>query len=201
MLYIRLSSKRYFFVNEYYFLIPLMLAVDIAIIIRVKKKRAKNKVQSEELKRTDKQYKIFHIAMENPIEALQIGCGENILVELVEDYIQVVHTKCVIGKGFRYVNNEKLRKLCHYLFKKKEKTGVIFITKTALCHLVQIYSLDLPAVPIPVPDFIGISDWYQLVKKVISVGFIGIAVPMVSLAQGPLSFVFGLGTGPVELLE
>ena len=37
MLYIRVSSSRSFFVNEYWILIPLMIVIDIFIIVKVKK--------------------------------------------------------------------------------------------------------------------------------------------------------------------
>lgn len=72
MLYVKLSPNRVFFVNEYWILIPLMIAIDIAIIVKVKKSRAKKKLQSEQLKEKCKQWKIFHIATGNLTAALQI---------------------------------------------------------------------------------------------------------------------------------
>lgn len=176
-----------------------MLTIDIAIIVKVKRNRAKKKLkleQSEQLKKKFKQWKIFHIATGNFIAALQIRGGENILVALVEDYIKVVHPNCIVGKGLLYVNNDRLRKIAYDLFRSKAKNGgVIYITKTALCHLVEIYGLNLPALPVPIPDFIGVSDWYLLVKKVISVGFFGIPLPMLILAQGPASIIISLTAG------
>jgi hypothetical protein len=79
------------------------------------------------------------------------------LVGLVDNYIEVLHPNYIVGKGFRYVNNERLRKIANSLLKSKAKDGVIYVTKTALCHLVEIYGLDLPALSILVPDFIGVS--------------------------------------------
>jgi hypothetical protein len=158
MLYIKVSANRVFFVNEYWILIPLIIAIDIAIIVKVKvkKNRAKKKLELEQFKRKCNQWKIFHTATGNRIAALQVRVGKNVLIDLVEDYIEVVHPNCLVGKGLRYVNNERLRKIANSLFRSKAKNGVIFITKTALCHLVEIYGLDLPALPIPVPDFVGI---------------------------------------------
>lgn len=48
MLFIRLTSNRYLLVNEYWILIPVMLAIDIIIIVKGKKNQAKKKLQSED---------------------------------------------------------------------------------------------------------------------------------------------------------
>jgi hypothetical protein len=89
------------------------------------------------------------------------------LVDLVEDYIEVVHPNCLLGKGIRYVNNERLCKIANSPFKSKAKDGVIFITKMALCHLVEIYGLHLPALPIPIPDFIRVDLESVSLSKII----------------------------------
>jgi hypothetical protein len=195
MLYVKLSSNRVVFVNEYWILIPLMIAIDIAIIVKVRRNRAEKKLKEEQLKEKYKQWKIYHTATGNLTAALQIRAGENVLVRLVDEYIEVTHPNCLVGKGIRYVNSERLRKIAYSLFKNKAKNGVIYITKTALCHLVEIYGLNLPALPFPVPDFIGVSGWYQLVRKVISVGCLGIPLPMLILAQGPASIIVSLAAG------
>jgi hypothetical protein len=78
--------------------------------------------------------------------------------------------------------------------KSKGKNGVISITKTVLCHLVEIYGLELPALPFPVPDFIGVSGWHQLVRKIISIAALGIPLPILVLGQGPVAIgsTFGI---------
>jgi hypothetical protein len=195
MIYLKVTANREFFVSEYWILIPLMIAIDITIIVKVKKNRAKKKLQTQELKKKYNQWKIFHTATGNIRAALQIRAGENVLANIVEDSIEVVHPNCLVGKGIRYVNNERLRKIAYSLFKSKAKNGIIYITKTALCHLVEIYGLDLPALSIPIPDFIGVSGWYHLARKIISVGFLGIPLPMLILAQGPASIILSLAAG------
>jgi hypothetical protein len=192
MLYIKVDENRVVFVSEYWILIPLMIAISIAIIVKVKKNRAKKKLKSEQLKKKCKQRKIFYIATGNIISALQIRAGENLLAYLVENYIEIEHPNCLVGKGRWYVNNERLRKIAYSLFRSKAKNGVIYITKMALCHLVKMYGLGLSTLPIPVPDFIGITEWYQLVRKIISVGCLGIPVPMLILAKGPASVILSL---------
>lgn len=65
----------------------------------------------------------------------------------------------------------------------------------ALCHLVRRYGLDLPALPFPVPDFIGISSWYPLGRKFSSVVALAIPLPMLFLAQGTIAIVTSLVAG------
>ena len=203
MLFIRLTSNRYLLVNEYWILIPVMLAIDIIIIVKGKKNQAKKKLQSEDQserwKKKCQRWKIFHLATGNLLAALETRGGEDIVVSLVETYVEVLHPQCIVGKGLRYVNNERLRKIVYSLFKSKAKNGVIYITNTALCHLVKIYGLDLPALPFPIPDFLGVSSWYQLVRKIISVGFLGIPLPMLILAQGPKSIIISLAAGSLGI--
>jgi hypothetical protein len=194
MMCIKLSPNRALFIDEYWILIPLMFAIDMAIIVKVNKNRAEKKRKLEQLKKKWNVLKIFHIATGNIIAALQVRAGENVAVGLVEveGYNEVRNPNCIVGKGFRFVNNERIRKIAYSLFKSKAKNGVIYITKSALCHLVKIYGLYLPALPVPIPDFIGVSGWYQLVRKIISVGCLGIPLPMLILAQGPISIIFSI---------
>jgi len=69
MLCLKVSSNRVFFVNEYWILIPLMIAMSIAIIVKVKKNRAEKKLKAEQLtpKRGIKtlKLKLFHIYIKN----------------------------------------------------------------------------------------------------------------------------------------
>jgi hypothetical protein len=191
-MYVRVSSNRVFFLNEYWILIPLMIVIDIVIIVKVKKNRAKRKLESAQLKKKCKRWEIFHIATGNLIAALNVKGGQDVLTHLIEDYIEVTHPNCLVGKGLRYVNNERLRKIVHSLFKSKSRDGVIYITRTALCHLVEMYGLGFPALPIPIPDFIGISNWLLLGRKIISVACLGIPLPMLILAQGYAPFILSL---------
>jgi hypothetical protein len=119
--------------------------------------RAKEKLQLKELNEKCKRLIIFHAATGNIVAGLQVRSGQNVLAVTVEDYVQVIHPKCLVGKGLRYVNNERLRKIVYSLFRLKAKNGVIYITKTSLCHLVEMYGLDMLALPIPIPNFIEIS--------------------------------------------
>jgi hypothetical protein len=194
MLYIRISASRYFLLDELWILIPLILIIDIAIIVKVKKNRAKKKLQSEQLEKKDKPCKILHIAMNTIINARQIRGGSNGVLDLDQNYIEVDSTNCIVGNGLLYVNNHRIRQIVYFYFKSKAKNGVIYITKTALCHLVKVYGLNVPAFPIPIPDFIRISSWVQLVVKIFSVSCLGIPMPLLMLIQGPMSIYLSLVT-------
>ena len=75
---------------------------------------------------------------------------------------------------------------------------MIYITKTSLCHLVEMYGLDMPALPIP--NFIEISGWYQLIRKIILVVCLGIPLPTLILASGPASIIISLVTGGLGII-
>jgi hypothetical protein len=107
--------------------------------------------------------------MNNIVEILRIRGGQEL--------ISKIYPECVVGKGFRYIDHERIHKLVHSLFKSKEKDGVIFITQTALCYLVKRYGLLLPAF-LPIEDPVIITDWYQFIRKAAVTLIIGGAIPM-----------------------
>lgn len=80
------------------------------------------------------------------------------------DCINVDYIDCVIESGFQYLDNERLRKILHHLFKNKIKRTVkgqlIYITATALCHLAHKYGQHFLALPFAVDDF-GLTNVYQ----------------------------------------
>lgn len=201
MLYIQISANRQFLVSEYWILIPLILAVDIGIIVVVKKKRARKQLQLERLKQESKKWKIFYIATGNILAALKIKGGD----DAVLNYVNYTYPNCIVGKGFRYVNDKRLRFIAGLLFHSKAKEGVIFITKTALCHLAKQYGLNLPAwaflpeANVP-KELVLLSSWRQLswdqlIGKFLSVVALGIPLPMLVLANGPVAIIASLAAG------
>ena len=69
MLLIRISSKRMFIVSEYWILIPLILSIEIAIVVKIRKNRAQKHLESEKLKKDFRRWKIFNIALGNILAA------------------------------------------------------------------------------------------------------------------------------------
>jgi len=188
MLYIRVSPYRLFIINEYWLLIPSILLIDYLIIIKVRKSRDKKNIKTKKNYQTKlKQLKIFHSAMNNLIDILRIRAGQQL--------IDVIYPNCIVGEGFNYINNDRIRKLVYSLYKSKEINGVIYITKTALCYLIKRYGLALPAFSVPIEDFIGLTSWYQLIRKTAVTTLLGIAVPLFILAETPIFAILGLLTG------
>nr|WPV76516.1 hypothetical protein [Naviculales sp.] len=188
MLYIRVGENRLFIISEYYILIPIMLWIDYLIITKIKKSRQKKNCEIKKNYLTKcKQLKIFHLATSNLVNILQIRGGE--------DLVNITYPDCRVGEGLRYINNDRIRKLVFSLYKSKEKNGVIFITQTALCYLIKRYGLGFPALPIPIEDFIGVTSWYQLIRKTGVAVLLGASIPLVVLAESLFSSVPGLLLG------
>lgn len=51
MMYIRISQYRRFEVSEYWLFIPLLVAVEIAVVMKVRKNRAETKMELNKLKK------------------------------------------------------------------------------------------------------------------------------------------------------
>ena len=179
MIYIRVSSNRMFIVNEYWVLIPLMLYIDYCIITKMKKTRA----GKEEIEIKYKQLKIFALATGSMMAVLAIRGGQE---------SDVFYPNYIVGEGLRYVDNDHIRRVVHSFFKHKQIDGVIHITQTALCYLAENYNIYFPATPIPIPDFIKLSNYYQPVRKTIVAILIGMGIPM-TFAIGALSSSLGMG--------
>lgn len=188
MIYIQISPKRLFIINEYWFLIPTMLVIDYLIIIKIKKYRDKKIIKTKKkYQNQSKQLKIYHLAMNNLVDVLRIRGGQQL--------IDVIYPDCQVGEGFRYINNERIRKLVYSLYKFKQRNGVIYITQTALYYLIKRYGLMLPAFPIPIEDFIGLTSGYQFIRKTVVTMLLGTSVPLVILAANAISLIPGLLIG------
>lgn len=58
--------------------------------------------------------------MGNLIAHLQIRGGEVILEKVFEEYLEMAYPNCIVGQGFRYINNKRLRKIIYALCKKSK---------------------------------------------------------------------------------
>lgn len=182
-IYLRFSNTRRFYVNEYYIFLPLVALIDFIIMRSIQKQRTRTekleklKRELEKLKRRMKLYKIASIALGASTGGLLINRyrGGDTVIDV--DYIE-----CGIEEGYRYVDNDRLRKLVASLYPHKERNGVIFITMTAICHLAKLYGLNFPALPIPIQDF-GITSKVQFLRKAIVSTLIGAGVPMVLVME------------------
>jgi len=176
MLYWKYSSKRIFFLNEYWILVPTMLVADYLIIRNIrshKKKMEELRKLKEIIERYKKQQKLRRVAY--------LACGLSLssiwMVRGGEDFIDVDYIDCGIEEGLRYLDNDRIRKIIHDLYASKRKGRIIYITSTAACHLVKIYGKHFLSLPFTVKDF-GVTNLYQTIRK--------LTVTILMGAVGPL---------------
>jgi len=190
MLFIQISSKRMFIISEYWILIPLMLAIQLIIARKLKKNRSQNNDKSKQFTK----WKIFNFAVGN------FRGGHEITQFLEDYYIDVEHTDCIIKPGVQYLDNPRLRKIVKYLFDDKVKNGVIFIIRTALCHIVSEYGLYQLELPIPIRTPVVVTSWILFLQKTITSAFIVSPAAIItllgttnlSLTASGISFLVGL---------
>lgn len=94
-----------------------------------------------------------------------------------ENFIDVDDFDCGIEPGLTYVNNDRLRKIIASLYHHKASKGVIFITSTALCYIVQQYVTNFPAFLIAIHDF-GITNTVQFVQKIVVSSLFLVGIPL-----------------------
>lgn len=164
MLFVKVSSNRIFFINEYWILIPLVLTVEIAIVLKIRKNRAqKSKGLNENLNEDLRRWKIFHFANRNIFSALFVRGGEEVVKFITDGFIEVTHDSCIIPKGVQFLDNEWLRKLLTIQHSDKIKNGILFITRTALCHYASQAGLGILDTKI-----VNISSWLTVGKKTLA---------------------------------
>lgn len=190
MLYVRISSKRMFIISEYWILIALMLAIELAIVRKLKKNRSQNNEKSKQFTK----WKIFNFAVGN------LRGGDIITQVLDGNYIDVEYTECFIKPGVRYLDNPRLRKIVSFLFHSKVKKNILLITKTALCHIVSEYGLYQLDLPIPVHTPVVVTNWILFLQKTVTSAFIVSPAAIItvlgttnlSLTASVISFLVGL---------
>ena len=163
MLYIRVNPNRLFIVSEYYILIPLIISIEIAIVVRVRKNRAQQDLKLEKLKKDFRRWKIFNVAIENIFTTLFIRGGEDTVKIVYDNFMQVSHENCILPKGLQFLDNEWLRKLLVVQHSDKIKNGILFITRTALCHFASEVGLGILDTQV-----LKVSSWLILGKKTIA---------------------------------
>lgn len=137
MLYWKYSSKRVFFLNEYWILIPSAILVNYVIIQKIRSQKEKvqllKKLQ-DQIEREKKMKRILCLRLGLNGCAYILTRGGQDLIDV--DYIRLQYQ---IEKGLRYLDDNRLRKIIHDLYRHKRKGKMIYITATAICHLANQY--------------------------------------------------------------
>lgn len=195
MLYWKYSPNRVFFLNEYWILIPTAILANYFLISQIKNKKQKNKEFQkfkEQIERAKKYRRILHFA-------LGLDGLSRILIRGGGEFIDVSYIECGIDEGVRFLDNERLRKIIHDLYRSKSKNRIIYITGTALCHLSKMYGQTFLALPVAIGDF-GLTNLYQTLRKVVVTLLLGGVGPLYMIGSTTgLICAFVLGTSGLRL--
>ena len=186
MIFIRLSPNRIFIVSEYWILIPLILSIGIAIIVKIRKNRAQKHLESEKLKKDFMRWKIFNVALGNIFSSIFVRGGHEKVKIIADDFVEVSHENCIVPKGVQFLDNKWLRKLLLVQHSDKIRNGILYITRTALCHFASQVGLGI----LDTQAF-KVSSWLTVGKKTLAT--IIASLPILLLG------IWGLTTIPVVL--
>ncbi len=192
MLYWKYSQNRTFFINEWWLLIPTTLLIDYVIIRKMRSRKRK----IEALKKLKAQ--IEHEKKLRRILFFSLGLTEctYFLPRGGADFINTDYIECGIDLGLRYLDDDRLRKIIHDLYRHKRKGKMIYITATAVCHLVNRYGRTFLALPFAVGDF-GLTSLYQTSRKFLVCFLLGWIPPL--WVAGRLSWAVILLSAGVRL--
>ena len=108
-------------------------------------------------------------------------------------FIDVDYISCEIERLINYLDDNRLRKIIHDLYRDKRKGKLIYITATALCHLANRYGQNFLALPFVVGDF-GLTTDYQTLRKGFVTVLLGVFGPLMIIGS-PTSLIVALILG------
>jgi len=206
MLYYRYSANRIFFLNEYWVLVPVGIAIDYFFIRRILLNRQKKRLIEQEIAR--KKQKIAHKKRLERIMLVSLGLhgsvyflmrgGDNVGLDDIELVIDTdyIRESCTVAQGVNYLEDGRLRAIILDIFRRKIRNKIIFITITALCHVARRYGRLLPVLPVALSDF-GLTDIYQAYRKTTAAGLVTVSLILIvkgsTLAIGSAVILAGLG--------
>jgi len=186
MLYIRVNPDRIFIVSEYWILIPLIVSIEIAIVVRIRKNRAQHDIISKKLKKDFIRWKIFNVTIGNVFSSICVRGGEEVVKSIADGFLQVHHEDCLVPKGVQFLDNEWLRKLLLIHHSDKIKPGIRYITRMTLCQFASKVSLGILDTQV-----FKVSSWLTVGKKTF--------VTIIASLPIPLLGIWGVTTIPVIL--
>ena len=152
----------------------------MTIIRKIRYDKSKNeqlKKLREEIERYKKQERIRRI--------VYLACGFSGLSYISisrggADFIDVDSIYCGVEDGLPFLNNHRLIKIIHYLYRYKRRDKIIYIIATAVCHIANQYGQTYLALPFAIGNF-GLTNVYQTIRKT--------AVTIILGGVGPLLVV------------
>ena len=193
MLYWKYSSNRVFFLNEYWILIPSAILANYTIIGRIRSHKKKIELLKRLKDQIERQKKIRRILY------LSLGLNTYLLIRGGDDFINVDYIQCNIEDGLRYLDDTRLRRIIHNLYRHKRKGKLIYIIATAVCHLANQHGQTFLALPVAIGDF-GLTNLYQTVRKIVATVLLGAVGPLLFVGH-PFALVsaFGLGLSGLQI--
>lgn len=181
MLYWKFSPNRIFYINEYWIFVPSALIANYFIIGKIRSDKARMKELKklqEKIKQAERYRKILLLGLglsaTTNLYFIERGGGGEIIDT---NYIR---TKCYVEEGIRYLDDNRLGKIIHDLFKAKAKGKMIVITSTALCHVATNYGRQFLAFPVAIGDF-GFTNAMQSFRKLSVTILFGAIGPLVTV--------------------
>lgn len=105
----------------------------------------------------------------------------------ITNLVDVDYVMYNIPKGIHYLDDIKLQTIIKNLYKHKTRDKILYITGTAVCHVLNMYSKIFLSYPLCLGDF-GITDLYQTICKTFIGLLISRVVPLIYLAN-PISLI------------
>ena len=138
MLIVQLNSNGILIISEYWFLVPLIIGIKIAIIGKIKKNRTQQDLDSQKLEKNFVRWKICNLALENIFSNLLMRGGETTVNMFTDGFIEVSHENCIVANGVQFLDTEWLRKLI--LVRHSDTVGRTFVKRyqERLVYLINI---------------------------------------------------------------
>lgn len=131
----------------------------------------------------------FHKPRMRLIVYLVLGLDvmSRILIRGGRDFIDVSYINCQIEEGLRFLDNDRLRKIVHDLYRYKRRDKILYIIATAICHLANEYGQSFLTSPFGRGDF-GVTNLYQSARKIAVTILLGEVEPLFVIG-GPGSLI------------
>ena len=193
MLYWKQSPNRVLFLNEYWIFLPTMVVFNVIFISRTRSKRARIEELKSLIAQIEREKKIrkillLSLGVSGCAHLLTRGGSTDFLNLIDTDYIRAA---CNITEGVNYLDDHRIRNIIADLYRHKSKGKIIYITATAVCHIVNRYGQTFLALPFAVGDF-GLTSLYQTLRKLIVTILLGAVGPLYISSSGVIGLILAL---------
>lgn len=187
MLIYRPNEYTVYMINEYWILIPLSVGVNLLICRQIRRRRIKRAYERAQLRKLiERNKKLERIALLSlGLNGYYMKLLQNLRAGDDTPYIKLDTPECV-ETGLRLLTNKRIKSyIIREYYYKVAKNKVVYITATALCHLVKRYGrsiADYGLAPdcgiIKISKKYYLTSIYQFLRRLTIVIFTGGSVTM-----------------------